>query len=427
MASEPRRYTIRNFRWYIVGLLAAATAINYLDRQTFPMLVKTEITKNIPIGESTIYYLNFYFLAGYGIMYAAGGRIMDWLGTRAGYALMIVWWSAANFAMGAVSTVAGLAVFRFLLGLGEGGGFPGSAKAVSEWVPPKDRSFAFGIFNTGSAVGAVAAVPLITTIAERLNWRWAFFITGAFGFVWVVVWWLLYDLPSRSRYVSLEEREHIQTSLAATRQGSEAPVPIRWRALFRHRELWGVMIAKFLSDAAWYFYAFGLPTYLATVRGLDIKGVREFSWIPWLCAGVGSMLGGWLSSYLFRRVGLDGARKIALGLSALVMPVALFIAAAPLQMAIVFYCIAFFGHQFFSTIMQTLPADLFPSRVVGSVAGLVGAAGSFGGMFFNLFVGRIVGDKGQGYPTIFAIAGTLHVIAFVIILLVVRRIRRVVE
>src|ERR1043165_1379622 len=376
MANDKLPRAPGNFRWVIAGLLAAATAINYLDRQTFPTLVKTEITHEIPVSESTIYYLNLLFLAGYGIMYAVGGRIMDGLGTRAGYALMIVWWSGANFAMGIVSTVTGLAVFRFMLGLGEGGGFPGSAKAVSEWIPPKERSFAFGIFNTGSAVGAVLAPPLLAAISKWANWRWAFFITGAFGFAWVGVWWLLYERPSRSRYVTAVEREHIEASLSIAGAGPD-PTPIRWLELFRHRELWGVMLAKFLSDAAWYFYGLGLPTYLATVRGLNTKGIGYFTWIPWVFAGAGSFIGGWFSGCLFRRTSLDTARKVALGFSAALMPIALFIAAAPLNAAIVFFCIAFFGHQFFSTIMQTLPADLFPSRVVGSVAGLVGAAGSF--------------------------------------------------
>src|SRR5437868_4828699 len=175
---------IRNFRWCIAGLLAAATALNYLDRQTFPNAVNA-IKDTIPIDSVTSGKLDSYFLFGYGTMYAAGGWIMDRMGTRAGYALMIIWWSAANFAIGTVETFFGLAVFRLLLGLGEGGGFPGSAKAVSEWIPPKDRSFAFGIFNTGSAVGAIVAAPLVGWIMLKLNWRWAFFITGGAGFVWV--------------------------------------------------------------------------------------------------------------------------------------------------------------------------------------------------------------------------------------------------
>lgn len=418
---------IRHFRWWIALLLACATAINYLDRQTFPTLAATAIKNEIELPDGAIHNLNSYFLLGYGLMYAVGGWIMDRLGTRAGYALMIVWWSASNFAMGTVATFTGLAVFRLLLGLGEGGGFPGSAKAVSEWIPPKERSFAFGIFNTGSALGAIAAVGLISQIAQRLNWRWAFFITGSFGFAWVALWLLVYDVPSRSRFVTADECGFIESELASSQSAVQSEPRISWLQLFRYRELWGVMAAKFASDAAFYFYALGLPTYLATVRGLDIKQIGYFAWIPWVFAGAGSFAGGWFSGWLFRRMSLDHARKIALGLSAALMPVTLLVASSPLNTAIVFFGIAYFGHQFFSTIMQTLPADLFPSRVVGSVAGLVGAAGSFGGMCFAQIVGKIVDASGaRGYTTVFAIAGLLHPLAFILILVLVRRVRRLV-
>ncbi len=414
---------IRHFRWYIVTLLACATAINYIDRQTFPFLI-SEIRKTISISEITYGNLNSCFLLGYGIMYAVGGKIMDRLGTRLGYAVMIVWWSAANFAMGAVETVSTLVVFRFLLGLGEGGGFPGSAKAVSEWIPPRDRSFAFGIFNTGSALGAVVAARFIPSIANQWNWRWGFFITGGLGFLWVAVWWLLYEMPSRSRFLGAAEREHIDGAFAEARGDVLEERPIRWVELFRHRELWGVMAAKFVSDAAWYFYGFWLPAFLATERHLDIKQIGYFAWIPWVFAGAGSFIGGWFSAFLSRRMSLDSARKIALAASAVLMPVTLLICDAPLNYVIVFFSMAYFGHQFFSTIMQTLPADLFPSRVVGSVAGLVGAAGAFGGMFFSTIAGQLI--ETHGYKPVFMLAGVMHPLAFVLILVVVRRVRRVV-
>jgi ACS family hexuronate transporter-like MFS transporter len=182
---------IRNFRWWIAGLLAAATALNYLDRQSLPVVV-TEVQKSIPITDQQYANLQMLFLFAYGVMYAGGGKIMDWLGTRLGYAVMIVWWSAAAFLHGLVSSVLGLGAARFLLGLGEGGGFPGSAKAVSEWFPPKERSLAFGIFNTGSSVGAVVAPPLIAGIVLSLGWRWVFFFTGAAGFAWAVIWLFSY-------------------------------------------------------------------------------------------------------------------------------------------------------------------------------------------------------------------------------------------
>jgi MFS transporter, ACS family, hexuronate transporter len=201
---------IRNLRWWIAGLLACASALSYLDRQSFPVAV-TEIQKQIAISNRQYSVLQMLFLLAYSAMYAGGGKVADWLGTRRGYLILIVWWSLATILNGLVSTVFGLGAARFLLGFGEGGGFPCSAKAVSEWFPPADRAFAFGIFNTGSSVGAVIAPPLIAFIILTLDWRWVFFITGTFGLVWALVWWLFYDLPRKQKLITAEELDHIDS------------------------------------------------------------------------------------------------------------------------------------------------------------------------------------------------------------------------
>ncbi len=199
---------IKSLRWWIAALLAAATALNYLDRQSLPVVI-SEVQKTIPVSDAAYSRLQFMFLLAYGLMYAVGGRLMDRLGTRAGYAVMIVWWSAACLLHGLVSSVAGLGMARFLLGLGEGGAFPGSAKAVSEWFPPKERSFAFGIFNTGSSVGAVIAPPLIAAIVLWLDWRAVFLVTGVAGFVWAVIWWRIYEVPGRHKLITEGERSYL--------------------------------------------------------------------------------------------------------------------------------------------------------------------------------------------------------------------------
>src|SRR5688572_21381250 len=413
-----------NIRWWVAGLLALATALNYLDRQSFPVVVG-EIKKTIPITDQQYGQLTSLFLLAYAIMYAGGGRIMDWLGTRAGYAVMIVWWSAANFCTGLVSSVAGLGAFRFLLGMGEGGGFPGSGKAVAEWFPPKERAMAFGIFNTGSAIGAVAAPPLMALIVQTLGWRWVFFITGAIGFVWAVIWLKFYQPPAKSRFLTNEEREFIfssQAPAAAASVQTESAVP--WLRLFSYSQVLGLMGAKFLTDSVWFFLIFWLPKYFGDVRQLNIKEIGYLAWIPFACAGLGSLAGGWMSSYLIRQnVSIDRARKIALGLSALLMPALLFVLDSPLTLAIVLFSLAMFAHQFWSSNVQTLPADLFPSRVVGSVEGLLGSAGSFGGMIFAWILGHLIGDR--GYGPAFVIAGVLHPIGFLLILTAVRRIEPV--
>ncbi len=414
---------IPNVRWWIAALLAAATALNYLDRQSLPVVIG-EVQRQIPISDRQYSQLQFMFLLAYGTMYAAGGKIIDVLGTRAGYAVMIVWWSAANLMQGMVHSVAGLGVARFMLGLGEGGGFPGSAKAVSEWFPPKERSFAFGIFNTGSSVGAVIAPPLIAALVLQLNWRWVFFITGALGFVWAAVWVFFYNVPARHRNITDAEREYLKSELPAV---PDSAVRVSWLSLFRYRQVWGLITAKFLSDSAWFFFIFWLPKYLGDVRGLNIKQIGYYAWIPYAWAGVGSFAGGWLSSYLIRRnFSIDTSRKISLAISAACVPASLLITTSPLTFAIVFFSMAMFGHQFWSTIIQTLAADMFPSRVVGAVAGLMGAVGSFGAMLFNLLVGILLATYGS-YVPVFAITGILHPIAFIVILLVVRRIEPVIH
>jgi ACS family hexuronate transporter-like MFS transporter len=417
-AAPPRR-TIKNLRWWIAGMLVVATALNYLDRQSFPVSVN-EIRKEIPISNEQFGRLNSVFLFAYAIMYAGGGRIMDWLGARVGYAVMLTWWSAANLLTGFVSSVFGIGVCRFLLGMGEGGGFPGSGKVVAEWFPPKERAMAFGLFNTGSSVGAVIAPLLIAQIAVNLGWRWVFFITGSVGFIWTWLWLKYYQPPATNRYLRDDERALLPTPSTAAREN------ISWFKLFTYREVIALMVAKFFTDAAWYFFIFWLPRYLGDVRNLDIRQIGYFAWIPYAFAGLGSLTGGWLNGFLIRRgLSIDTARKIALGISASLLPASIFIVTAPLSLAIVFFSTAMFAHQFWSANVQTLPADLFPSKVVGSVEGLLGCAGGFGGIIFS-FIGAWIVEH-HGYGPVFLIGGVLHPLSFLIILFFVRQIRPVTE
>lgn len=417
---------IRNLRWWVAGLLACATALSYLDRQSFPVAV-TEIQKHIPLSDRQYSELQMLFLLAYAVMYAGGGRIADWLGTRLGYSVLIFWWSLATILHGLVSTVMGLGIARFLLGFGEGGGFPCSAKAISEWFPPEERAFAFGIFNTGSSIGAVVAPPLIALIIITLNWRWVFFLTGALGLTWAAAWWLFYDLPENQKLLTSTEREYIQGSFAkAGLQKSElARERISWAGLFRYRQVWALISAKFLTDSTWFFFIFWLPKYLGDVRHLNIKEIGYYAWIPYAFAGAGSFFGGWLSGFLIRRhLTINASRKVCLGLSAAIMPISLLITRSPLGMALAFFSMALFGHQFWSTILQTLATDIFPSRVVGSVGGLMGAVGSIGAMLFNLLIGEILMHY-HSYSPIFMMAGLIYPFALALIILLIPKVEPV--
>ena len=389
-------------RWSIAILIACAIAISYFDRQTLAIAVKA-IQHDFPISNTGYANLQIAFLLAYAFMYAGGGKLVDALGTRRGFLVIMVWWSLACASHGLATGFGMLAVSRFLLGMGEGGGFPAATKAVAEWFPVGERSTAMGIINAGTSIGAVIAPPGIAWVLLAASWRWVFFLSGAMGLVWATWWICAYRAP------------------ALERETSGPPVP--WLRLLARREVCGLVAAKFLSDAAWFFYLSWLPKYLYDVRGFDVKKVGTFAWIPYAAAGVGCLVGGWFSSRLIRQGrSVNAARKIALGASAAVMPLIAFVTHAPVQWALVLFSIAFFGQQSWYTLVMIVPTDLFPRASVGAVAGLVGFGGAMGGVVFNLLVGGML-DRGVGYGPVFGIVSTLHVIAFCVILATIPEVR----
>ena len=385
-------------RWQIAGLLALAMALNYLDRQSLGIVIG-EVQKELPLNDLEYSKLQSYFLLGYAVMYAAGGRLVDWTGSRMGYVIVIVWWSIATALQGFAHNIAELGIARLLLGLGEGGAFPAAAKVVSERFPVEERSLAVGIYNTGSSVGATIAAPLVAFVAYVLHWRAVFYITGVMGILWAISWAAI---------------------VPAVKAARRAPLP--WLHLLRVRETWGLILSKFFSDSAWYFLMLWLPRYLGEARGLRIGGIGYYAWIPFAFAAFGSFSGGWLSSYLVRRgVSVDRSRRATLLLSASLMPVVLFIVRSPLYLAILFFCVAAFAHQFWAAILQTLPVDMFAPETVGSVSGIMGSAGAFGGVIFNMLIGALLADY-HSYTIVFSITAFLHLTAFAIITVLIPRI-----
>jgi ACS family hexuronate transporter-like MFS transporter len=396
-------------RWVIGLSLAAITAINYLDRQTLPVVIG-EIQRDIRVSNAEFARLQALFLFAYAVMYAGGGRLVDLVGSRLGYALVAAFWSIACMAHALATSIFGLGTARFFLGLGEGGGFPASAKVVAEWFPARERSLAVGMFNTGSAVGAVAAPPLIAALVFASGWRMAFVVTGLFGLIWAIGWFLFYTPPSRPAAGELAPA------------GTPVSPRVSWASLFRVPAVWTLLVAKFLTDGAWFFFIFWLPKYLSDARGFNITAIGAYAWIPYAFAGLGSFAGGWFSAFLIHKgVPLGLSRKISLGVSAALMPLSLFVVSSPVGLAILLVSLAFLAHQFWSVIIQTLPTDLFPPHAVGSVAGLIGSAGSFGAMLFNLLVGALLERFGT-YTWPFLLAGIMHPISFLIIVLTLRRI-----
>lgn len=394
----------RNLRaWCFVALVTASVAFSYFDRQTLPIAV-TAIQRNIPISDPQFASLQAAFLVMYAIFYVIGGKLLDSIGTRVGFALIMAWWSGACALQGIAHGLTVLLVARLLLGMGEGGAFPAATRVIAEWLPIQHRATGMGIINAGTAVGAVLAPPLIGLILWLGNWRDMFFIAGVSGLVWTLWWTMRYRSPEQHGPSTRIE----QISL---------PSAIPWLALIQQKRVVGLVAAKFLSDAAWYFYLFWFPKYLYDDRGFDIKHVSYFGWIPYAASGVGSFLGGWFSSRLLQGgYSLNFSRKFALGLSAALMPVVIFITHVPITLAIVFFSLAFFGQQSWSGLVMTLPADVFPLSSVGSVAGLIGFGGAIGGAIFGVVAGQML-HHGAGYGTVFALAGSFHLIGFGIILI----------
>jgi MFS transporter, ACS family, hexuronate transporter len=405
-------------RWRLVFIVAAAIAISYLDRQTLPVAIKA-IEQDIPITNEQFSLLQSAFLIAYALMYAGGGKLMDIVGTRIGFMGIMLFWSLACASHALARGVSMLVVSRLLLGMGEGGGFPAATRAVAEWFPIQERSTAMGIINAGTAVGGVVSAPLIALVLAYSDWRAVFVLTGTIGIAWTIWWWRGYYPPEQHTRLGDAERRILEPVMRAGKAERDAP---RWLALLQLRQTWGIVIAKFLSDAAWYFYLFWLPKYLYDARGFDIKSVGAFAWIPYAAAGVGCLIGGWLSSWLLtQQVSLDRARKIAMGAAAAVMPAVLLVPSVPVAWAIAIFSLAYFGQQWWSTLVMILPADMYPRSAVGSVAGLIGCSGAIGGVVFGEIVGYLL-DHGFGYGVVFTLAGSFHVLAFGIICLAIPRI-----
>lgn len=398
-----------NRRWYFVVMVAVAIAISYFDRQTLPVAIAA-IQRNIPLSNEQFSYLQTAFLLAYAAMYVLGGRLLDAMGTRKGFLLIMLWWSLACALHALATGFTVLLLGRLLLGGGEGGAFPAATRVVAEWIEPSERSTAMGVINAGTAVGSVLAPPLIGFVLLQSGWRAVFLIAGALGLAWVA-WW------------AISYRSNIMTLSSNTVDARVIGSNIGWRHVVPMRRVQVFVFAKFMSDAAWYFLLFWLPKYLYDARGFDVKQVSYYAWIPYAASGVGSFLGGWMSSKLIRGGrSMDFSRKLVLGLCAAGMPVVMLVSVAPVQVALLLFSIAFFCQQAWSGLIMTLPADVFPLTVVGTVAGLIGFGGAIGGAIFGLIAGYMLGH-GFTYATLFLFVGTFHLIGFLAILLFAGRIQ----
>jgi ACS family hexuronate transporter-like MFS transporter len=413
VASADGRMT-RN-RWTVCALLFFATTINYIDRQVIGIL-KPVLEVEFGWSERDYADIVFWFQAAYAIGLLTVGRLIDRVGVRWGYAIAVAVWSVAGMAHAGARSVAGFAVARFALGLGEAGNFPAAVKTTGEWFPRKERAFATGIFNAGSNVGAIVTPLIVPVIVIHLGWQAAFLITGALGFIWLGFWLALYRTPEEHPRVSPAELAHIRSD------PPESTQPIGWLKLLRYRQTWAFAVAKFLTDPIWWFFLFWLPDFFAKTYGLDLVSFGPPLIAIYLLADVGSVAGGWLSSRLIARGwSVNAGRKTAMLACALcVVPVNLAIGAQSLWIAVAIIGLAAAAHQGWSANLFTLASDLMPRRATASVVGIGGMAGAVGGMLMAKYAGYVLDSVGN-YAPIFALIGSMYLIALLIVHLLTPR------
>ena len=397
------------FRWVICGLLFLGVSKNYMDRQVLAVL-KGPLQHEFGWNDIDYGNLVFAFQAAYATGMIFVGRLIDRVGTRAGYALAMVFWSLASMGHAIANSFASFFVARLLLGFGEAGVFPASIKSVAEWFPGKERALATGIFNAGTNVGAIIAPLVVPWIALRLGWRWAFLLTGSLGFAWLILWLSIYRKPEQHPGCTNQERTYIQSDQP------EPPGKIKWTQLLPLRQTWTVAAGKFVTDPIWWFYLFWIPDYLQREHGLHLTQIFLPILVIYAISDLGSVAGGWLSSILIRRqFSVNAARKSAMFVCAMsVVPVAIVFRTSGLWPATLLIGLAAAGHQGFSANLYTLTSDLFPSRAVASVTGIGGMAGAIGGMLIAEIVGHVLQWTGS-YMIPFLMAASAYLLALLLI------------
>jgi ACS family hexuronate transporter-like MFS transporter len=425
-------FKVPGLRWWIIGLVFLATLINYIDRLTISVLAPV-ITKDLGLSNTAFGGIVVWFLLAYTISQSVSGKVYDRIGTRLGFTFSIIVWSTAAMAHALARGLTSLSICRFVLGFGEAGNWPGAAKTVAEWFPVRQRALGMAIFNSGAAIGSIAAPPLIVFLQIKYGWQTTFIVTGTLGFLWLALWLVFYQTPDKHPWLTEEERKLIREGLSSedlsvtSRDSNQSPAfdALGWRDLLRYRQVWGIVIARFLTDPVWWLYITWLPLYLANARGFSLTKIGLFAWVPYVAADAGSLLGGWLSGYLIGRGWtVDRARKIVIVFAALLMPAGVFAAfVSDPMLALALIGVVLFGFQVWINNVQTMPSDFFSSQAVASVAGLGGTGAGIGSMIFIFTTGWVVDHF--SYTPILVAAGLLAPLGTIALFILAGPIRRV--
>ena len=417
--------SIGKYRWTICALMFFATTINYLDRQVIGIL-KPVLESELGIGEAEYGYIITAFTMAYAIGLLVAGRVIDLLGTKIGYALSLLGWSIAAIAHALATAPLGFATARAFLGIFEAGNFPAAIKTTAEWFPKKERALATGIFNSGANIGAVVAPLLVPLIAQKMGWQWAFILTGAIGLIWLIFWFIYYEVPERQRRLLKQEHDYILSD-----NEPEVKTKVPWLKLLKYRQTWAFFVGKFLTDPIWWFYLYWIPSWLAKVQGVDPKQFSRFGLplaVIYSATTIGSIAGGWMSSAMIKKGWVVHKARSAtmLFFACLVVPiVTIQFGGVSFWGAVALISLAASSHQAWSANIFTTVSDMFPKRAVGSVTGIGGMAGAAGGALFAAFIGNLLsffekqGHIRTGYTILFTIAGSAYLLAWILMKVII--------
>ena len=440
-AGENSGFKMNHLRWLIIGLIFFITVINYIDRQTVSVLASV-ISKDLGLSNVEFGTITVWFLVAYTLSQAISGKIYDRLGIKYGFVFSVVVWSVGALLHAFATGIGSLSSFRFILGFGEAGNFPGAAKVSAEWFPQRERALAQGIFNSGVALGSIVAPPLIIWLQIKYGWKTTFIFTGALGFIWLVFWLAFYD--SRDKHSWLTERERNLIEDEEEEADSRFQIPnskleninpkskIRnpksaptYATLLKYKQTWAIVLARFLVDPVWWLYITWLPKYLGDVRGFKLQEIGAFAWMPFVAAGFGSLFGGWLAKFLIGRGwSVNNARKAIIGVSCLLMPAGIVAAyTSDAMFALAMISVVLFGFQVWINNVQTLPSDFFPKSAVGSIAGLGGTGAGIGSIIFIYTTGWVVDHF--SYTPILVAAGLLAPIGTIVLFALSGKIQKV--
>ncbi len=426
---------IGKYRWTICGLIFFATTINYIDRNVISFL-KSTFTTDLGWTDGDYADVEITFKIFYALGMIGAGRIIDKLGTKIGYGLYTFLWSLVGVATALVNTVTGFKIVRGALGLTESGNFPAAIKTVAEWFPKRERALATGIFNSGANIGAIVTPLCVPWIVITFSWQWAFIITGLLGFVWLIFWVILYDIPRRQKRLGNAELIYIESDKDEAISSVDDGVKVSWFKLLGFRQTWAFVLGKFLTDPIWWFYIFWLPDFFESVYKIKLTAASWPVATVYIISTFGSVGGGWLPLYLIKKGWpVFKARKTSMFIYALfVLPIffALVLGKIDMWLAVLVIGIAAAAHQAWSANIFTTVSDMFPKKVTASVTGIGGMFGGLGGIFLSLFVQkkmfvyyRSIDQIETAYYIMFAVCALSYIVGWLVMHLLIPKMKRV--